>query len=78
MEETKIVEVRREQGGTTYITAAGTYVRKTARKLDFYSGDPRNPHDAIHINVNGDGAVTVYERINGREQRATIPASMLE
>lgn len=78
MEETRIVDVRREQGGTTYITAAGTYIKKTAKKLDFYSGDPRNPHDAIHITRNSDGSVTVYERINGKEQRVTIPASMLD
>ena len=78
MEETRIIDVRREQGGTTYITAAGTYIKKTRNKFDFYSGDPRNPHDSIHINKNSDGSVTVYERINGREQRVTIPASMLE
>ena len=78
MKETKIVDVRREQGGTTYITAAGTYIKKTERKLDFYSGDPRNPHDAIHINKNRDGSVTVYERIKGVEQRVTIPADMLD
>ena len=78
MKDTRIVDVRREQGGTTYVTAAGTYIKKTAKKLDFYSGDPRNPHDSIHFNVNGDGSVTVYERINGVEQRVTIPASMLD
>jgi len=78
MEETRIVDVRREQGGTTYITSAGTYIKKTARKLDFYSGDPRNPHDSIHINENSDGSVTVYERINGKSMRAIIPASMLD
>lgn len=78
MEETKIVQVIRESGGTTYITAAGTYIKKTAHKFDFYSGDPRNPHDSIHINKNSDGSVTVYERINGKDQRVTIPASMLD
>lgn len=78
MEETRIVDVKREQSGTIYITAAGTYIKKTAKKMDFYSGDPRNPHDSIHINKNSDGSVTVYERINGREQRVTIPASMLD
>jgi len=78
MEETRIVDVRREWGGTTYITATGTYIKKTAHKLDFYSGDPRNPHDSIHININSDGSVTVYERINGKDQRVTIPASMLD
>lgn len=35
MEETRIVDVKREQGGTTYITAAGTYIKKTAKKMDF-------------------------------------------
>lgn len=78
MEETRIVDVRREQGGTTYITATGTYIKKTARKMDFYSGDPRNPHDSIHFSKNSDGSVTVYERINGKEQRVTIPLSMLD
>ena len=78
MEETKIIDVKREPGGTTYITAAGTYIKKTAKKFDFYSGDPRNPHDSIHITKNKDGSVTVYERINGREQRVTIPANMLD
>ena len=78
MTETRIVDVRREQGGITYITASGTYIKKTANKMDFYSEDPRNPHDSIHFNVNSDGSVTVYERINGKEQRVTIPASMLD
>ena len=78
MVETRIVDVRREQGGTLYFTEQGSCIKKTAHKLDFYSGDPRNPHDAIHVNKNSDGSVTVYERINGREQRVTIPASMLD
>lgn len=78
MKETKIIGVRREQGGITYITDAGTYIKKTAHKMDFYSGDPCNSHDSIHVTVNGDGSVTVYERINGEEHRATIPANMLD
>ena len=36
MEETRIIDVRREQGGTTYVTAAGTYIKKTRNKFDFY------------------------------------------
>ena len=34
MEETRIIDVRREQGGTTYITAAGTYIKKTRNKFE--------------------------------------------
>ena len=78
MEETKIVKVIRGKADVTYVTSAGTYIKRTANKLDFYSGDPRNPHDAIHMNRNSDGSVTVYERINGKASQVTIPKELLD
>ena len=76
IEETRIVEVIREQGGTTYITEKGTRIKRTRNKFDVYDKDPREPHDAIHFTNNSDGSLTVYVRTNGKEERVTVPAEL--
>ena len=60
MLERPIIEVYDDKNGKTHISV--------------YSGEPREPHDTIHINIpnNGTGSATVVEKFGGEKSTATI------
>lgn len=75
MEKTRIVEVIREQGGTTYVTEKGTYIKKTANSFAVYDGNPRGPHKSIHFDVLNDGSLRIHE---SGSNPVMVPASIFK
>lgn len=62
MKETKIVKVINEQGGKTYITEAGSYIKRTRSSFSVYDSNPQGPHKSIHFDILPDGSLRINEK----------------